>query len=403
MNFDSKILKNRVCFIIPISLFPLTGVSFRCFHQAIALRELGFEVSIICPKIREYDVRLNELNLKNITVLDCMLNFGSGMIRHLISIFLQWPFIVGGIIKTKPDIIQVGNPPDTIAMVVAILNRFLKKPLILDICDPGPESIVSHMDISPFVRWAYYLFSKFSERVVLSNVTGLITVNDVLRKLITSTRKGVSGKPFITFYNSLQRNDCKLAADVKNEINDNYVLYSGMLTTAILGLENLIKAFHAVWNEYKVKLYIVGDGPLRSRLEDIIQKTRATEYVKLLGHVGYADNCAYIKNARLCIIPYLDSPLTRMSTPTKLFDYMLGGKAIVFPDFPGFTEILGSNNAGMYPSGNIDGIAKAMSLLLKNRELIERTGDENRRLFTNYEYDGEIDKLVNLYSQVTFN
>lgn len=400
ININHNISKKSVCFILPVPLFPLFGPSYRCYRQAIALKTRGIKVSIISLRIKGKNRKGHVAESDEIFLMDCLPNIGSGVINHITTLLFSWSFLLIALLKIKPDIIHVHNPPDIIAFMVSIVNRVLRKELILDMNDPGPESIESHPGLKNIIKPFYHKFSCFLEKHVLSNAKAVITINNVLKRLVLETRRELLNKPVVTIYNSIPKRgyDSEFHSSPRE---DNYVLYVGTLTSGLLGLHDIIRSFHKVWKRYGVRLLIVGDGPLRSELEIAIKDFDAERYIEILGRVDHNITRAFIENAKLCIIPYVDTVLTRLSTPTKLFDFLSCGKVIVCPDFPGFREVLGANNAGLYRSDRADNAVDKISDLLGNSDLLELTGNRNRELFESYTYDKQIERLTELYSSIT--
>ena len=393
--------KVHICFILSVPLFPLKAGSFNCYRRARALRNQGFRVTILTSRIQ--DPRWAQFrastDLNGIKVLDCLpAKVGPRFFRHLTPLLFSWPLITITLRKERPDILHVINPPDVIPMIVSVVNRFLRIPYVFHMADPGPESVLSLTDLNSTKKSILLAVSKFMENIVIRQAKGMITVNEILRKRILATRKHLNNKPFIVQYNvsSLKPNN----QNPGGLAGEKYILYVGTLSTGMLGLESLINYFAPIWHKYRAKLFIIGDGPLKTRLSRVIQSTRAEEYVSLLGYMKPEYIPEYVRNASLCVIPYLDTVLTRIATPTKLFEYISMGKAVVYPDFPGFTEILGNTNPGMYHSGISGDAIRVIDSLLKDDEIRKKTEEINRQIFCKFEYDSEIDKIVELYRRV---
>jgi glycosyltransferase involved in cell wall biosynthesis len=390
--------KIKICFILPVPLLPLKGASFTCFRQALALDKLGFSVSILSPKIRDEE-RLSDLNTGHIKVMDWLpARTSRNYLGHFKMLAFSWPFIAAAIMKEKPDILHVHNPTDIIPMVVSLINRFSGMPFVFQMNDPGPESILSIIGLKSPKKEIMLMSAKIMEKIVMGHATGFTTVNDVLRKRIIATRKNLSSKPFITYYNIAHLPDESIMSPSVEE--DDYILYVGSLSSEFLGLESLIYSYRQIWEKYGTKLIIVGDGPLMEKLSRAVESLNASAFIRLPGYVAPEAIPNYLKNARLCIIPYLDTMLTRASTPTKLFEYLTYGKVVVCPDFPGFTEILGTDNPGLYRSEVPDDILRVIGNMLRDSELRTNTESMNRTLSLNYTFDKELMKILALYGEV---
>jgi glycosyltransferase involved in cell wall biosynthesis len=390
--------KIKICFVLPVPLLPLKGASFTCFRQALALDRLGFSVSILSPKIRDKE-SLSALNSGHIKIMDWLPDRTSrNYLGHFKTLVFSWPFIAAAIMKEKPDILHVHNPTDIIPMVVSLINRFAGIPFVFQMNDPGPESILSMIDLKSPKKEIMLMTARIMEKIVMGHAAGFTTVNDVLRKKIIATRKNLSSKPFITYYNIAQLPDESIVNPSIEE--DDYILYVGTLSSEFLGLESLIFCYPQIWEKYRTKLLIVGDGPLMEKLNRAVESLNASAFIRLPGYVAPEAIPAYLKSARLCIIPYLDTMLTRVSTPTKLFEYLTYGKVVVCPDFPGFTEIIGTGNPGLYRSAVPGDILHVIGHMLRDSKLRTKTESMNRTLSSNYTFDKEMMKILTLYGEV---
>ncbi len=390
--------KIKILFVLPVPVLPLKAASFTCFRQALALDRIGFSVSILSPKIRDKE-SLSNLNSGHIKIMDWLpARTSRNYLGHFRTLTFSGPFIAAAIMKEKPDIIHVHNPTDIIPMVVSLINRFAGIPFVFQMNDPGPESILSIIGLKSPKKEILLMSAKIMEKIVIGHAAGFTTVNDVLRKKIIATRKNISSKPFITYYNIADLPD-ESTVNPSLEV-DNYILYVGTLSSEFLGLELLIYSYRQIWEKYGTKLFVIGDGPLMEKLTRAVESSNASAYIKLLGYVSPEAIPGYLKKARLCIIPYLDTILTRVATPTKLFEYLTYGKVVVCPDFPGFTEILGTDNPGLYRSAESDDILRVIGNMLSDNALRTKTESMNRNLSMNYTFDKEMLKILTLYGDV---
>jgi glycosyltransferase involved in cell wall biosynthesis len=392
----------HILFIISQPLFPLQGASFTCYRQATAFNKRGFRITILAPrskKDQDFSTATELADQNRIRILNWLPSKeGRKIVGHLNVLIFSGYFILKAIREEKPDILHVHNPPDIIPMIVSLINRFFKIPYVLQVNDPGPESILSLRGLGAVKRKIMLMTASLMENIILKHASALITINEALKAQMIATRKAISAKPFKTQYHvpSLP----KSAADQNAESNENYVFYVGTLSTELLGLEELIQLYLPVWHRHGIRLYIAGDGPLRPKLEQVIQSAQAGEYVKLLGYVRPQDIHGFIKKSKLCVIPYLDTVLTRVSTPTKLFEYISFGKAVVCPNFLGFTEILGDDYPGLFRTDVSGDMIRVINNLLSNTTVRDEIETRNKTLSLNYTFDKEMVKTLSLYREV---
>ena len=116
---------------------------------------------------------------------------------------------------------------------------------------------------------------------------------------------------------------------------------------------NLIKAFEKIVAKNKqVHLYIVGNGPLRRQLEDLIYDLGLSEYISL---TGYVSKPAMLTELTDCFI----LPSNYEGQGLSIIEAMLLEKPIIGTDVPGIHSVI-SGTAGLLVENTIDGIAKGM-------------------------------------------
>lgn len=155
--------------------------------------------------------------------------------------------------------------------------------------------------------------------------------------------------------------------------NKKVVLFTGKLTPQ-KGVRYLIKAA----KDIKGDVYIIGDGPERKNLEDLIYKLKLNN-VHLLGYMG-DDKKRYLKEfyyrADVFVIPSVwDEPLglvilEAMSGKTPVVGTRKGGIPLAVKD--------GINGFLFRPKSNVQ-IAEACNKLLENDDLREKMGKAARK------------------------
>ncbi|UZP67564.1 glycosyltransferase family 4 protein [Desulfovibrio mangrovi] len=125
-----------------------------------------------------------------------------------------------------------------------------------------------------------------------------------------------------------------------------------------------------------VHLMLIGDGPLRPRLEELIAGRGLTDHVTITGALGRQD--------LLRTLPKLDIALQPAAppyaSPMKLFEYMAAGKAIVAPAQANIREILTDGENGLlFTPGDWKNMVGRIMELIAEPALIRRIGDAARK------------------------
>lgn len=137
----------------------------------------------------------------------------------------------------------------------------------------------------------------------------------------------------------------------------------------------LISSFKKVAKEIQnCELWIIGDGPERNKMENIIREQGLEDKVLLK---GFDDNpFKYMALADLFVLSSNYEGL-----PTVLIEALVAGKQIISTDCPhGPREILDNGNFGLLvpvndPAALADAIIKALNTLLFDEEILKTRGE----------------------------
>ena len=142
---------------------------------------------------------------------------------------------------------------------------------------------------------------------------------------------------------------------------DAVILFIGTLFD-FSGLDILIRRFTEVVNAVPgVRLLIVGDGPLRSKLDRIIT-----------GFQPYDTMPQYINMSTLCINTFLTNDITRDIFPSKIVQYLACGKAVVATRLPGMVAVISGEDEGVMYSDGVEEMPAKIVALLKSKEHRQR-------------------------------
>lgn len=141
------------------------------------------------------------------------------------------------------------------------------------------------------------------------------------------------------------------------------------------GLSTLLEAFRQVHFEFpSTHLLLVGDGPLRARLEEDVRTAGPADAVTFTGDVPHEEMPAYLAAMDVAAAPYprLDQ---QYYSPLKLFEYMATGRAIIASRSGQAAQILTDGvTALLFEAGDRRELADSIRRLHLNPALRERLG-----------------------------
>lgn len=129
------------------------------------------------------------------------------------------------------------------------------------------------------------------------------------------------------------------------------------------GFDRLIEACRLLRDDgYSFELWILGEGPERENLEELLRKYHLDDRITLQGFVENPYSC--IKQADILIC---SSRYEGMST--VITEGLILGKAIVTTACTGMDELLGESGCGVIVEDNVSGLKLGIQKLLNSKQL----------------------------------
>jgi glycosyltransferase involved in cell wall biosynthesis len=143
------------------------------------------------------------------------------------------------------------------------------------------------------------------------------------------------------------------------------------------GHDILIRAFNELVREGRdVYCLIVGDGPERSRLEELCKALGVRDRTMFTGTIDREEVAGYYEVIDIFAVPRRDDRAARLVTPLKPFEAMAAGSALVVSDLPALREIVGDGLRGrMFTAGDCRDLARQARVLLENPEKRKRNAE----------------------------
>lgn len=281
--------------------------------------------------------------------------------------------------EVRPACIIVRDLP--LAPTALAVGRMLRVPVHYDMAEVYPLGMLSILphELTPVIRIVRATRAAFAvERFVLRRATTTFVVSEESR--LRCLELGVSPERVVLVGNTPAdaeqlRASWPVPEDVRDLAGHPVAVFVGNLF-ADRGLDLAIEALAVVVRELPLAtLLVVGEGRDRARLEAQVARLGLGERVRLLGWRHHSAQPAYLRHARVGILPYPSTPHTRTTLPNKLFDYMAAGLPVVATDIPPMRRIVTEASAGLLtPPGDHVAFANALLHLFRDDELRARFG-----------------------------
>jgi glycosyltransferase involved in cell wall biosynthesis len=178
------------------------------------------------------------------------------------------------------------------------------------------------------------------------------------------------------------------------EIDSPSVLFVGRFVPAKnLGL--LVEAFAEVVKQFpSAELILIGDGPLKHKIRDRIQKLGLENRVRMPGYIDNANLPQYYRSADVVALSS-----RRENHPITLLEAMSCGTPVVAPEIGAIPEIVDDGTNGLlYPTGNADALNKVLQQTLSDDDLRSRLGAAgSKKAQMEYDWHSRAEGLYRLF------
>ncbi len=197
-----------------------------------------------------------------------------------------------------------------------------------------------------------------------------------------------------------------------SRIREKYGLNSGKVFLYVGTMDKLrelsiiIRAFSKVMkHKDNVKLLMVGDGNDKTNLKELVSMLGIQTDVVFTGQVSYFDVPDYIATSDVCLCPVPPLSIYKVSSPTKMFEYMVMEKPVVAnEEIPEQKEVIGESGGGVLVKFEDESFAEGIIELLNNPERAKEMGRKGREwVVENRSYENMAREVERKYYELLDN
>lgn len=191
-------------------------------------------------------------------------------------------------------------------------------------------------------------------------------------------------------------------ASEKKEENSKKILFVGRLVER-KGVEYLIRAMPLVAEQLEVKLDIIGEGELRTKLEGLSNSLGLKDKVNFAGRVKEELLDKYYRDCDLFVLPAIvDHKGDTEGLGMVLVEALSYGKPVIASAVGGIVDIIKDQETGLLvPEKDEKALAQAIVSILKNpsraKELVTAGYQHIKKYF---DWDKIVDKTLTLYNRI---
>lgn len=372
----------------------------RVWPEAIALRDCGFQVSIISPKgtpgDQESYICLEDIHIYRYHVP----TFGHKLMAYMIE--YSFAIVMTFLLSLKVwhrhgfDVIHAANPPD-LFFIIGLFFRLFGKKFVFDQHDLTPELFQAKFRRRMKLLHGLLLFlEKCSYRTA-----HLIITSNVSQKRFAIERGHCPAEKVYVVRNGPDLKRIRLVPqepDLKKGFR--YLLaYVGLMDVqdgveyCLLALDDLVHKL----GRRDVSLVLMGGGSQLSTLQALAHELRLDDYINFTGIIQQENVVRYLTVADVGLIPDPQNGLNEYCTMIKTMEYMALGKPIVAFDL--LETHFSAQDSALYATPNlVEDFANKIDVLLNDEELRLSLGNIGReRVVTTLNWDETKKNLLLAY------
>jgi glycosyltransferase involved in cell wall biosynthesis len=369
---------NKILMLIENASAPADG---RVWPEATALRDHGFQVSIICPKgdtqYQESYSCIDNIHIYRYHLPMTTNKYTAYPIEYSVALFMTFLLSFKVLLRHGFDVIHTANPPD-IFFIVGLFYRLLGKKFVFDQHDLAPEMFQVKFKgrMRPLQRLQFFL-----ERCSYRVAHLVITTNGSQKRIAMERGQCPADKVFVVRNGPDLKRLRLVASEPELKRGRPYLLaYVGQMEVQD-GVEHVLYALHDLVHKRSrqdISLVLMGDGDQLPALRALAHALQLDEYVNFTGWVKSKDMIRYLTVADVCLSPDPQNELNEFSTMIKTMEYMAMGKPVVAFDLA--ETHVSAQDAALYATPNlVEDFASHIETLLDDEELRFKMGAIGRK------------------------
>jgi glycosyltransferase involved in cell wall biosynthesis len=288
------------------------------------------------------------------------------------------------------------------ALVGAALSRWSGRPLFLEV-NSLETFFHAHWQDTP-------LTSQLAacEDAIISSASRIFVVSDVMREVLLE--RGVAKHRVVVTPNGVDTDRFGSARDevlrrtMGIDPDDILVGFVGSFGPWH-GAPVLARAFaSAASQEPRLRLLLVGDGPERDVTQHLLEASGLNSAARFCGVVPPPEVPRHLAACDILVAPHVPLPdgTEFFGSPTKLFEYMAAGRAIVASDLGQIGHVLDSEQTAiLVEAGNADALSQALVRLGRDPVARARLGTSAReRARACHSWDRTAEKIIETYASL---
>jgi len=238
---------------------------------------------------------------------------------------------------------------------------------------------------------------------LLSEADQLLSVSNALKGVANTIAK--PKKEIQVVYNGCDFNTFSYMKEDRSQIrnkfhiseNDKVLIFVGSITKD-KGIFELIAAFKKLnLKNHDLHLFLVGDGPERLALVNIICSNNLDKKVHIIGNQPHKEISKFLKAADIFVLPSYSEGL-----PNVILEAMASSLPVIASRVGGIPEAMEDGRSGiLINKKDVDGLTDAMESLIENEALTKEMGINGKNIVgKKFTWQRNAIRTIEIYQEV---
>ncbi|AKB56275.1 MULTISPECIES: glycosyltransferase family 4 protein [Methanosarcina] len=367
--------KHKIAMISDWYFPKVGGIEYSMHTLAKTLSKHGYEVSVITrsyPGVPEYSRRdgVSVIRVKGKPLPGQRRFLMPGAYKELFNLLKNGNY----------DIVNCHGLDSPIGMIALIISRKLGIPVVVT-----NHSLVGDTPYSSLL----YLAGK----LLLKNTDAVIAVSSAVEK----DSKLMTKKPIYRIFNGVDSEDKIIKVSFPVNTKGKLVIATVARMTKKKGVQNIVDLAPSLLEKHKNLLFVmIGDGPLREKLESTVEESGLSGNFYFTGEVPREKVLGYLEQADIFALPSINEAFG-----ISILEAMSKEVPVVAMNNSGVSDIV-NNGVNGYLADSITEFSEYLENLIEKPALRTSFSREALRGLSNYDWNRICEQTSKVYTSVIY-
>jgi glycosyltransferase involved in cell wall biosynthesis len=388
-----------------VLLFSYYPADPRPRRAAEALASEGVTIDVVCLQKDASEPRQEIVNGVSVFRIPIRRERG-GKLRYVVqySTFILRAFarLTAHSCLRRYDFVHVHNMPDVLVFS-ALVPKALGAKVVLDLHDPVPELMQTIFEL-PEQSFSVRLLKRL-EKASIGFADTILTVNNACKKIYSS--RSCAAEKINVVLNSPEddifqfRKLAPFTQNGKDPAKPFVILYHGSLVRRN-GFDLAVDALEIARKSIpSAKLVVCGDKT--PFFEDVMRSARERGLEQDVDYLGVRNRVQIVEAVNSCdlgIIPNHRNIFTEINTPTRIFEYLALGKAVIAPRTQGIRDYFGDDDLIFFEPGDSHDLARKIEFAFSHPAEVAKIVERGQQVYLAHRWCEEKSNLLDPISQL---